>query len=318
MAHVKRSTIIIVVNESMSTDFHTVFNDLKTSLGLARKSVLSYLLANLGMVFVIAILFGIIAMPIMLLALATSGLFWNNMGLMMSAWAGHSPMLVGGLGILVMIPVVSLFLVVVGSIYGMSNDLVMIGETKAEAAFSYLWHKFFAFAGAGAILTIIVIVPQVVVWGTAWYLLGYTITGLAAQALTAFSFVWTFVTVGLTSMVLPAVVNGKGVQAAVSESFRLAVKHFDRVFGLWTAIVLLAVAMFAPAMVWGLTVNWTMMGPESMFMPVIGALAAWTVIAGLLWILLLFPMVVIAFAKVYHEITDGKVAPKQGPDIPIV
>ncbi|RDE11402.1 MAG: hypothetical protein C4K49_11875 [Candidatus Thorarchaeota archaeon] len=302
----------------MSTDFHTVFNDLKTSLGLAKKSVLSYLLANLGMVFVIAILFGIIAVPIVLLALVTTGLFWENMGLMMSTWATHSPLLVGGIGILVMIPIVSLFLVVVGSIYGMSNDLVMTGETKAEAAFSYLRHKFLAFGGAGAILTIIVIVPQVVVWGTASYLLGYTVVGLAAQALTAFSFIWTFVTIGLTSMVLPAVVNGKGVQAAVSESFRLAVKHFDRVFGLWTGIVLLAVAMFAPVMIWGLAVNWTMMAPELMFLPVIGALGAWTVIAGLLWILLLFPMVVIAFVKVYHEITDGKVAPKQGPDVPIV
>jgi hypothetical protein len=302
----------------MSTDFHTVFNDLKTSLGLARKSVLSYLLANLGMVFVIAILFGIIAMPIMLLALATSGLFWNNMGLMMSAWAAHSPMLVGGLGILVMIPVVSLFLVVVGSIYGMSNDLVMTGETKAEAAFSYLWHKFFAFAGAGAILTIIVVVPQVVVWGTVSYLLGYTVVGLLAQALVAFSFVWTFVTIGLTSMVLPAVVNGKGVQTAVRESIRLAIKHFDRVFGLWTGIVLLAVAMFVPAMILGLAVDWTMMPPESMLIAVFGVLAGWTAIAGLLWILLLFPMVIIAFVKVYHEITDGKVAPKQDPDVPIV
>jgi hypothetical protein len=55
-----------------------------------------------------------------------------------------------------------------------------------------------------------------------------------------------------------------------------------------------------------------------MFVPVIGALAAWTAIAGFLWVLLLFPMVIIAFVKVYHEVTDGKVAPKQGPDIPIV
>ena len=301
----------------MSTNLGTIVNDLKSSLRLATNNVLSYLLANLGLVLVLALLLGLIAVPMTMFAMAAYDMMDSGFGPMMFSWSMQNSWLVGGMGLGVMIPAVSIFLVVVGAIYGMTNDLVTTGETKAEAAFSYLRAKFIPFISAGAMLTIVIVVPQLVVWGIASYLLGSTVVGLPAQILAVFSFVWTFITVGLTSMVLPAVVSGKGVQEAFHESFRLATRRFDRVFGLLTAIVVLAAVMFAPAIIWGLTGSW-MMNPSAMFLaPLLGLVAAWTMVAVLLWALLLYPMVIIAFVKVYHEITDGQVAPTRHADIPI-
>jgi len=301
----------------MSTNLGTIVNDLKSSLRLATNNVLSYLLANLGLVLVLALLLGLIAVPMTMFAMAAYDMMDSGFGPMMFSWSMQNSWLVGGMGLGVMIPAVSIFLVVVGAIYGMTNDLVTTGETKAEAAFSYLRAKFIPFISAGAMLTIVIVVPQLVVWGIASYLLGSTVVGLPAQILAVFSFVWTFITVGLTSMVLPAVVSGKGVQEAFHESFRLATRRFDRVFGLLTAIVVLAAVMFAPAIIWGLTGSW-MMNPSAMFLaPLLGLVAAWTMVAVLLWALLLYPMVIIAFVKVYHEITDGQVAPTRQADIPI-
>ena len=188
----------------MSTTFGTIFDDLKTSTKLAWKSMLSYFLANLGMLIVMTILVVIVAIPIAIVAWAVLAPMSQATMIAMAEWANANPLVVGSLGILFLIPVVSLFLVVSGSIYGMSHELVTKGETKAELAFSYFRHKFLSFAGTGAIMTIIVLLPPTLAWGLTSLAMGYTITAPATYLLTAFTFVWVYFTAGLTSLVWPA------------------------------------------------------------------------------------------------------------------
>lgn len=303
----------------MSTSFNTVFDDMKTSLKLAWKSMLSYFLANLGMVIVVAILAGLIAIPIVGIAFVALAPLSEASMTALRDWAFANPLVVGSLGILAIIPIVSLFMVVSGSIYGMSYDLVTTGETKAESAFSYLRRKFLTFAGTGAILTIIVIIPPVIAWGLTSYAMGYTVTGLVSQLLTIFTFVWVFITAGLTSMVFPAVSSGKGVQEAFKESYSLATRYFDRVFGVLTAVVLLLAITFGPIIVWGISLAAIGTMPVLAFGPVLAALMIWTVVFAFLWLLLFLPMVRITWVKVYQELTGGKVAAQSVVDqVPIV
>ncbi|MHA2322941.1 MAG: hypothetical protein ACXACG_14970, partial [Candidatus Thorarchaeota archaeon] len=206
----------------MSTTFGTIYDDMKTSAKLAWKSMLSYFLANLGMLIVMALLVGVVAIPVLVVAWAFLTPFSEATMTGLANWATANPLLVGGIGVLALIPIVSLFMVVSGSIYGMSHDLVTKGETKAELAFSYFRQKFLSFAGTGAILTIIVVVPPVLAWGLTSYAMGYVITAPATYLLTAFTFVWVYLTAGLTSLVWPAVASGKGVQDAFKESFSLS------------------------------------------------------------------------------------------------
>ena len=302
----------------MSTTFGTILDDMKTSAKLAWKSMLSYFLANLGMLIVMAILIGIVAIPV--LVVAWTFLVPLDAGTMtaLANWVTANPLLFGSAAILVLIPVISLFLVVSGSIYGMSHELITKGETKAEHAFSYLRHKFLSFFSTGAILTIIVILPPVVAWGLTSYAMGYTITALATYLLTVFTFVWVYLTAGLTSMVWPAVASGKGVQDSFKESFSLSRQYFDRVFGVLTAIVLLLVATFGPIIVAAFAMI-PFIPPFTIgLVPVFAGVMIYTVIMVFLWLLVFLPMVRIVWVKVYQELTGGEIATQSVADMPIV
>ncbi|MBD3404706.1 MAG: hypothetical protein GF411_01065 [Candidatus Lokiarchaeota archaeon] len=310
----------------MSTNFNTLIDDLKSSFKLARSNALSYFLANLGMAVLIVVLFAIVAIPLAAIAFAVTfsqgPQFWVNFGNDMTLFAQNNPLLIGGVGTLFMIPIVTLFLIVVGSIYGISKEVVETGETKAESAFSWFKNKFLTFAGAGIMLTLIIVVPQLIVWGTAALVMGTTITFPANIPLTVFSWVYTFITVGFCAMVFPSITAGNSVQDAFKESFHLAKTRFDRVFGLLSAVIILFVIMFAPAMIGGFIAAVTMTPPPTTLpvelIPLVAVIGGWSIIAVLLWLILLLPMTIIAFQKVYAELTGGKIATEQSPDIPLV
>ena len=304
----------------MSTTFNTITNDMKKSLKLAYRTALSYFLANLGMLLVMVLLVLLIAIPVAIVAWVALTPFSEASMQALAEWATANPLVLGGLGVLILIPIVSMFLVVSGSIYGMSYDLVTTGDTKAETAFSYLRRKFLTFLSTGAVLTIIVVLPPVIVWGLTSYVLGYTITAPLSTLLSIFTFVWVFITGGLTSMVFPAVVSGKGVQTAVKESFSLSTRYFDRVFGTMTAIVLLLAITFGPVVALGLA-----LAPYTVptmipwvFLPAIAFVALYTVICVILWLFIFLPMVRIAWVRVYQDLTGGNVAALTAQDIPIV
>jgi hypothetical protein len=293
-------------------------NDMKSSLKLAWGKMLSYFLANLGMIIVVAILALLIALPIAsVVLLALSPLNEATMNAL-AQWAVDNPLILGALGVLIVIPIISLFMVVSGSIYGMSYDLVAKGETHAETAFSYLRRKFLSFVGTGAMMTIIVLLLPALAWGLTSYAMGYTITAPVSALLTVFTFVWVFFTAGLTSMVFPAVVSGKGVQAAFKESFTLATRHFDRIFGVLSAIVLLIAVTFGPIVLVGLTMTTTVPWFSLALLPAIAAVALWTIVSVFLWLFLFLPMVRIVWVKVYQELTGGSIATQSVVDMPIV
>jgi hypothetical protein len=128
--------------------------------------------------------------------------------------------------------------------------------------------------------------------------------------------VWIFMTLGLCAMVFPAIVNGAGVQEAFKESYRLATQQFERVFGLLAAVVSLAALMFAPVIIWGLLIPFGYLIPP--INPATIAVMSWTVVAAFLWLLVLLPMTIIAFVKVYHELTGKAIATQPVPDVPII
>ena len=175
--------------------------------------------------------------------------------------------------------------------------------------------------GTGAILTIIILLPPAIVWGLTSYAMGYVVTATISTLLTIFTFVWVFITIGLTAMVFPAVVSGKGVQAAFKESFSLATKYFDRIFGVLTAIVLLLVATFGPVIIAGLAIPAFIQPGVPMMsfalFPALAGIMLWTVVSVFLWLFLFLPMVRITWVRVYQELTGGTIA-LQTAVVPIV
>ena len=304
----------------MSTTFNTIYNDMKTSFKQAYHSALSYFLANLGMLIVVVLLALLIAVPVAIVAWVALAPLSEASMQAMALWAADNPLLIGGLGVLFLIPLVSMFLVISGSIYGMSHDLVTTGDTKAETAFSYLRRKFLTFLSTGAVLTIIVVLPPVIIWGLASYALNYSVSVAISTLLGIFTFVWIFITAGLTSMVFPAVVSGKGVQTAFKESFSLSTRYFDRIYGTLSAIILLLAITFGPiiALGFGLAPYTTAATIPWAFLPAIAFVAIYTVICVFLWLLVFLPMVRIMWVRVYQELTGGQIASLVAQDVPIV
>ena len=294
---------------------------MKVSLKLAWRNMLSYFLANLGMAVLAVLFLAIIAVPLVAVVLLAGPAAIAGWGLSMATWSAANMFTAGIFAFFVVaVPFVALGFVFFGAIYGMSKEVVETGETKAETAFSWLRHNFLTFAGVGVVLSLIILAPQLLVVALVTYFSGYVVTGLASFGLSVFIFAYSFITLGLTSMVLPAVVNGKGVQEAVKESFKLATERFDRVFGIHTAIVGFGLLTFAPILVVAaaaaLGFSLTLLGPLLL------TAAIWVVLSGLAWILLFLPMTFIAYVRVYNDLTGGLVTdtdstPKT-PEIPMV
>jgi len=301
------------------TTFGTIFDDVKASLKGAWNNVLSYFLANLGMLIVALVLLAVIAIPIiavLLLAGPAALTAWAE-GLVDLAFTNPWAISLGAY--LILLPFLAVLFLVIGSIYGMSKEVVETGKTSAESAFSWLRHNFLTFAGVGFIVSLIVIVPQLLVVATAVYLLGPGITPLwASYGMTVFVFAYSFITLGLTSMVFPAVVNGKGIQEAVYESFKLATQRFDRVFGVHTAIVLLALLTISPFLAYAAIAMVVPIGP--LLFPGGMALGLYAMVIGLFWLLVFLPATFIAYVRVYTDLTGGEVSELSAPaaEVPMV
>ncbi|MDF1539456.1 MAG: hypothetical protein P1Q69_11200 [Candidatus Thorarchaeota archaeon] len=288
------------------TNFGTIIDDMKASFKLASNNVLSYFLAHLGMIVFLVLMLAIVAVPIVAIVFAVGPTAIADWGASLATWSTANLWAAGiSAVILIMLPLMALLFMVYGSIFGMTKEIVEKGTSSAESAFSWLRHNFITFAGTGVIMSLIVVVPQLAVAAAVSYFSGYVVTGLTSVGLSIFIFAYSFITLGLTSMVMPAVVNGKGIQDAVVGSFKLAIERFDRIFGLLTAIVLLGLLSFAPILIGAaataLGASITLVGPW------LAAGALWAVVAALLWLLLFLPMTIIAFTRVYHDLTGGEV-----------
>ncbi|MHA1666074.1 MAG: hypothetical protein ACTSW7_01730, partial [Candidatus Thorarchaeota archaeon] len=88
----------------MSTTYRTILDDMKTSFKQATGSALSYFLANLGMVIVVSLLALLIAAPLAIAAWVALSPISEVTMIAMRDWALVNPLILGGLGVLVLIP----------------------------------------------------------------------------------------------------------------------------------------------------------------------------------------------------------------------
>ncbi len=302
------------------TEFKTILDDLKTSAVLVKRNILSLLLATLGMVLLVGAIFLVFSIPLIILAVSVGPAAIQEWVDALIALAMANPIGTGiAFYVLFGLPIFTLLLIVVGSLYGISKEIVESGTTHAEAAFSWFRRKFLSFAGAGLLLSLVIVTPAAAVAGAVSLAFNYSPPVWAQQAVSVFSFIWGFVTVGLCMMVLPAITHGKGVQESFKESFRLARTRFDRVFGLLAGIVVLLAISFGPAAIWGMWTGLPGVPPAMTLDPISVVVMTWSAIAGLLWLILFFPMSIVASCKVYAELTNAKVGYQQAPpELPMV
>ncbi|MFW9808364.1 MAG: hypothetical protein ACFFE6_03195 [Candidatus Thorarchaeota archaeon] len=243
-----------------NASFQTLVEDLKISFKFAIKNVISYVLAIIGVFIVAGLLLIVVAalvfIPLMLIMGFENMVIWLNSFNLLGSSSGATL----ALGIfLFALPFVTPFFVAIGALFGMSREIVESEGTTAEGVFQWFKRKFFALAGGGLVMFLIIAGPIFLVAFGGVALFGDEILNIAfistgsvstlSPILSGLGIIWLVLTTGFLTMLFPAIIDGHSVVEATKKSFRMSIDYFDRVFGFWMAFLLILVALIVPIIV---------------------------------------------------------------------
>jgi len=284
-----------------------ILDDLKISFKFAFKNVISYILALFGVIIISGVLLVFVAVlifvPLIFVAGGIEGMtiIFESFGADLSS--GLANMVVGGL--LIALPLAAPFFVAIGALFGMGREIVESEGTSAEGVFTWYKKKFFSLAGGGLVLFSIVLGPLILIilGGIAVYGIDFfnftLITSGAASTMNpiigAVLMIWFAVSLGLLSMLFPAIIDGYSVFEATKKSIRLSITYFDRVFGVWMAYLLIVGLLILPIMVAPFTLGFSE--------PVVIFLAGFAVPALIFLIFIFMPALTIGLTRVYMILT---------------
>ncbi|MFW9920441.1 MAG: hypothetical protein ACFFED_12635 [Candidatus Thorarchaeota archaeon] len=286
----------------------SIYGDIKSSFNQMKPFFPSFLLSMIGMIFVMVLIVVVATLPIGVLLWIIGGNYsstdfitvWMNDVLFSWLPTVYSLNTITALA-LMGIPLLVLVEMILYTVYGISNDIISTGNTKAENAFSWFKRKMVSFLVSGVIVAIFAFGPPALLG----YLFDWLYAGIVPMESTIFMIVffvvYVYIILGLTRMIIPAVVDGNGIVESIKNSFSLVKSNFTRVFGSWTIYFILLVIWFLPLGVWaGLQLVpelWP--GPNSFefwISLLIGGM-------GLLFdMLLVLPVMILGTTRIYSEI----------------
>jgi hypothetical protein len=230
--------------------------------------------------------------------------------------AGFTNIVVGG--ILIALPLLAPFFVAIGALFGMGREIVESEGTSAEGVFTWYKKKFFSLAGGGLILFLVVLGPMILILLSGIFFFGFDFFNFALitsgtagsmnPVIGSLLMIWFAVSLGLLSMLFPAIIDGYSVIEATKKSIRMSITYFDRVFGVWMAYLLIVGALLLP-----MIVSPFVMGMSESVAIVLGIIA----VPAMIFLLLLFlPALTIGLTRVYMILSadDDYEAPEQEND----
>ncbi len=274
------------------TDFGVILHDLKVSFRFATKNIVTFFLGMLGVIIVSGLLLVLIAVIVFVpLFVFGNGLeiITTFAAMVETEWTIAGTLGAVGVGTLVMFPILSPFFVAIGALFGMGREIVESEGTTAEGVFTWYRSKFAPLAAAGLLLFLTLLGPPGMIALAIAFVYGGLVTGLPFVGLSVFSAVWLIISAGLLSMMIPAVIDGVPVLTAYKQSVTMSIVYFDRVFGVWIAYVLIAVALFLPAAAFSTLIPFLNMA----------FIGTYGVIMGIFVVFVFVPSLVIALTRVY-------------------
>ncbi|MFW9958487.1 MAG: hypothetical protein ACFFCT_10480 [Candidatus Odinarchaeota archaeon] len=283
-----------------------ILDDLKVSFKFALKNMISYILALFGVLIISGILLVFVAILIfvpLFFGIGIEGLIFFFESVVADPSTGFANILVGGLAIA--LPLAAPFFVAIGALFGMGREIVESEGTSAEGVFTWYKKKFFSLAGGGLVLFSIVLGPLILiilggiaVYGIDFFNFALIMSGTASTMNPIIGFllmIWFAVSLGLLSMLFPAIIDGYSVFEATKKSIRMSITYFDRVFGVWMAYLLIVGLLILPIMAIPLTMGFS--EPVGIFL---GGFA----VPALIFLLFIFmPALTIGLTRVYMILT---------------
>lgn len=271
--------------------------DLYVGFKFALKHFLSYFLAMLGIVLLTIIM----VIVILLFVVVPLVIFVGFPAIMM--WFSSFSIDVGTLDgtiliaivLLIVLPILTPFFTALGSLYGMSREIIEGEATSAESAFSWYRKRSISLAGGGMVHFLVSFAPfMIAIW--AMFATAITVpTEAELRVILPVGLLWILLSNGMLSLTFPGIIDGLSAASAAKRSVRLCCRSPGRVLGSWAVYATIIVVPIL-LILDDPTFDWFNFIPD-------GYLVPYTILIVLLILFVVLPAMSITFSRIYLILT---------------
>jgi len=274
-----------------------VSKDIYIGFKFALKHFLSYFLAMLGIVLltivmIILVLIFVVVPLVLFVGFPAIIMWFSSFSVEVGTLEGT---ILISIILLIVLPILGPFFMALGSMYGMSREIIEGEDTSAESAFSWYRKKSISLAGGGMIHFLISFAPfMIAIW--AMFATAITVpTDAQLRLILPVGFIWILLSNGMLSLTFPGIIDGLSAAGAAKRSVRLCCRSPGRVLGSWSVY---AMMIGVPIMSFldDPTFDWIQIVPDEYLEP-------YTLLIALLLLFVVLPAMSITFSRIYLILT---------------
>lgn len=271
--------------------------DIILGFKFALNHFLAYFLAMLGIIILTVIMLLVVLLfvvvPLILFVGIPVLIFWiTSFSIQVGTLEGT---VLIGIVLLFVLPILGPFFVALGSLYGMSREIIESETTTAESAFSWYKKRALSLVGGGAIHFLISVTPFII---AIWIIFATSVTvptNDSLRVILPMGVIWIILTNGMLSLTFPGIIDGLSAASAAKLSVRQCCRSPGRVLGAWSFyVVLIGVPIIAQ--INDPLFEWLHIIPSAYLEP-------YTAIIVLLTLFVILPAMTITFSRIYLILT---------------
>ncbi len=218
-----------------------LLKDFSVGFKLAATNFLSYSLAMIGIIFVTVALLLVILLFIVVPLILTVGIpaLISLVIFFESTFSSASQLTLVALIMVLILPILGPFFIALGSLFGMSREIVESDGTNAESAFGWYRKKALSLVGGGSLHFLVTLAPFIVAFIGISYPTWNPPTNEQLRIIIPFALVWIFLINGMLSLTFPGIIDGLSAVRAAARSVRLTAQFPSRVLGAWLIMFLI-------------------------------------------------------------------------------
>ncbi|TET12452.1 MAG: hypothetical protein E3J86_00155 [Candidatus Thorarchaeota archaeon] len=280
-----------------STQPGGILKDFAVGFKLAATNFLSYSLAMIGIIFVTVVLLLVILLFIVVPLIITVGIpaLISLIIFFESTFSSTSQLTLVALIMVLILPILGPFFIALGSLFGMSREIVESDGTNAESAFGWYRRRALSLVGGGALHFLVTLAPFIVAFIGIAYPAWNPPTNAQLRIIIPVGLLWIFLINGMLSLTFPGIIDGLSAIRAAARSIRLTAQFPGRVLGAWMIMFLIV----------GIPIL-SLIGEFAFLFPPIIPIGLFEPYAGLFIIVLLFyliPAFSIVLTRIYMILT---------------
>lgn len=197
--------------------------------------------------------------------------------------------------LLIVLPVLGPFFVALGSLYGMSREIIEGEATSAESAFSWYKKRALSLVGGGMIHFLISLTPFLIAICVIFATSVTVPTDAELKLILPVGFIWVILSNGMLSLTFPGIIDGLSAAGAAKRSVRLCCRSPGRVLGAWAVYVTL-IGVPIITLIDDPLFDWIQFVPDPY-------LDVYRLVIILLILFLMLPAMSITFSRIYLILT---------------